>query len=109
MARFRPPPPAVTLTTKQRAHLRSLAHPLKPEFHVGKEGVTVPVLRAIRDALRTRELLKVRVLEAAPEDVRATAAALAEGIEDSAVVQTVGRIVTLYRPDPDAPQIRLPK
>jgi len=99
----------VPLSSKQRAHLRGLAHPLKPLVHVGKEGVTVPTLRAVRDALNTRELLKVRVLESAPASAREVAAALAAEIEDAAVVQVVGRTVTLYRPHPDAPEIRLPK
>jgi RNA-binding protein len=97
------------LTSKQRAHLRGLAHALKPLFHVGKEGVTVPAIRAVRDAFNTRELLKVKVLEGAPEPARAVAQALAAEIEDAAVVQVVGRTVTLYRPHPDEPEIRLPK
>lgn len=102
--------PAVPdLTAKQRAHLRGLAHALKPVLHVGKEGVTTPAVRALEQALATREIVKVRVLEAAPEDARATAAALAARVEHAAVVQVMGRTATLYRPHPDAPQIRLPK
>lgn len=97
------------LTSKQRAHLRGLAHALKPLVHVGKEGVTVPTIRAVRDAFNKRELLKVRVLESAPASARAVAEALAAEVEDARVVQVVGRTVTLYRPDPDAPVIRLPK
>jgi RNA-binding protein len=97
------------LTSKQRAHLRGLAHALKPLLHVGKEGVTVPAIRAARDAFNTRELLKVKVLEGAPAPAREVAQALAAEIEDAVVVQIVGRTVTLYRPHPDAPVIRLPR
>ncbi len=97
------------LTSKQRTHLRGLAHALKPLLHVGKEGVTVPTLRAVRDAFSNRELLKVRVLDSAPASAREAAAALVAEVEDAAVVQVVGRTVTLYRPHPDAPVIRLPK
>ena len=97
------------LTSKQRAHLRGLAHPVRPLVHVGKEGVTAAALRSLRQALTTRELVKVRVLDAAPEAVRETGAALAAGVDGCHVVQTVGRTVTLYRPDPKAPVIRLPK
>lgn len=96
------------LTSKQRAHLRGLAHPLKPVAHVGKEGVTTAALRSLRQAFATRELVKVRVLEAAPASPRDAAAALAAGVEGAAVVQVVGRTATLYRPDPDDPQIHLP-
>jgi len=98
-----------TLTSKQRAHVRGLAHSVKPIAHVGKEGVTTAALRALRQVFATHEIVKVRVLEAAPEDVRATATALAEGVEGSYVIQTVGRTITLYRPDPKEPVIRLPK
>ncbi len=96
------------LTSKQRTHLRGLAHSLKPLAHVGKEGVTPAAVRALRQTFDTHELLKVRVLEAAPQDVRETAHALAGGIDGASVVQTVGRNATLYRADPDEPVIKLP-
>lgn len=96
------------LTSKQRAHLRGLAHALKPVAHIGKEGVTPAAVRALQQTFETHELVKVRVLEAAPETARDTAAALAARVENAVVVQTVGRNATLYRPDPDEPSIRLP-
>ena len=96
------------LTSKQRAHLRGLAHSLKPLAHVGKEGVTEAAVHALRQTFDTHELVKVRVLEAAPQDVRETAHALADQIDGASVVQTVGRNATLYRADPETPQIRLP-
>lgn len=97
------------LTSKQRAHLRSLAHHLDPVAHVGVEGVTEAVLRSVEEAFNTRELLKVKVLEGAPEDARATADALVAGIDRAHVAQTIGRIVVLYRPFPEDPEIRLPR
>ncbi len=96
------------LTSKQRAHLRGLAHTLKPTVHIGKEGVTPAVLDAIRQTFKANELVKVRVLENAPESATDTAHALAAGLDGAAVVQTVGRNATLYRPDPDEPTIHLP-
>src|SRR5690606_20232055 len=102
------PPPVPDLTSKQRAHLRGLAHSLKPLLHVGKEGVTVPAIRALRDAFNNRELVTARVLESAPGETRDVAPTLAAEVEGATVVQVVGRTVTLYRPDPDAPEIKLP-
>ena len=96
------------LTSKQRAHLRKLAQSLRPTVHVGKEGVTESALRGLRQTFGGAELVKVRVLEAAPQSAKETAHALAAGVDDAAVVQVVGRNATLYRPDPDAPAIRLP-
>jgi RNA-binding protein len=98
----------VTLTAKQRAHLRSLAHHLKAIHHVGKEGVTESALQAIRDAFNTRELVKVKVQEAAPLSASEAGAELAEKLEGVHHVQTIGRTVVLYRPHPEKPEIRLP-
>lgn len=96
------------LKSKQRAHLRGLAHTLKPIAHIGKEGLTPTVARAVEEALNTRELLKVKVLEAAPADAREIGAALAERLGGH-VVQVMGRIITLYRRHPDHPKIELPR
>ena len=97
------------LTSKQRAHVRGLAHAEKALVHVGKEGVTPAALRSLRQTFASREIVKVRVLDAAPEAPRETGAALAEGVDGCHVVQTVGRTVTLFRPDPHHPVVRLPK
>ena len=97
-----------TLTPKQRAHLRSLAHHLKPVLQVGTDGVTPAVVDSVREALNTRELLKVKVHESAPADVDEAARAIADAIDDAAVAQTIGRTMVLYRPFPEDPEIRLP-
>jgi RNA-binding protein len=90
----------VTLSPKQRAHLRSLAHHLKPILHVGKEGLSDSAVAAVELAFNTRELLKVKVTDGAP---------LAARIEGTHHVQTIGRTVVLYRADPEAPEIQLPR
>ena len=98
-----------SLTSKQRAHLRGLAHSLKPTVHVGKEGVTPALVRSVLETFQKHELVKVRVLESAPDTARALAHALAERLAGAEVVQTVGRNAVLYRPDPEEPTIRLPR
>lgn len=97
-----------TLSAKQRAHLRSLAHHLKPILYVGKEGLSEAVLGAVEEAFRTRELLKVKVQEAAPVDVREAGEALARRVPGAHLIQTIGRTAVLYRPHPEKPEIRLP-
>lgn len=97
------------LTSKQRAHLRKLAHKLKPVVHVGNDGVTDALIGSIGDAFNTRELLKVKLQEAAPVSVRDAATAIAVAMEDVHSVQTIGRTIVLYRADPEKPEIRLPK
>lgn len=96
------------ITPKQRATLRSLAHHLKPVFQIGKEGVTPAAVRAVSDAFNTRELLKVKVQEEAPLDVREAGALLAERIDGAHLVQTIGRTLVLFRAHPEGPEIRLP-
>jgi len=97
-----------TLTNKQRAYLKKLAHPLKPIHQIGKEGLTVPGIRSVREAFNTREVLKVKVQDSAPAGVRETGEELAAQLEDTHLVQVIGRTLVLYRPDPDDPEIELP-
>lgn len=98
-----------TLTSKQRAHLRSLAHHLKPILHVGTDGVTDSVVESVREAFNTRELLKLKVHESAPIEVDEAAADIAGRIDGAVVAQTIGRTMVLYRPFPEDPEIRLPR
>jgi RNA-binding protein len=96
------------LTSRQRSYLKSLAHPLKPILQVGKEGLTDAVARGVEDALHTRELLKIKVLESAPADAREIGAALAAAIDGAELVQVIGRTAVIYRAHPEAPEITLP-
>jgi RNA-binding protein len=96
------------LTSKQRAFLRSLAHPLKPILQIGKEGVTDEVASSAVEAFQNRELLKVKVLESAPLSAREAASELSERVDGAHVVQVIGRTVALYRRHPENPEIRLP-
>jgi RNA-binding protein len=62
--------------------------------------LTPTVITSLDDALRTRELVKVRLGvkgELKPKDV-ASSLALATG---AAVVQVIGRTATLFRENPD--------
>ena len=96
------------ITPRQRAHLKSLAHHLKPVVFVGKEGITDQTVRSLEEAFNTRELLKVRILEAAPLGTREGTEALAARLENTVAVQSIGRVGVLYRPHPDKPEIELP-
>lgn len=97
------------LTSKQRAHLRSLANHLKPLVQIGSGGINASTLQSIREAFNTRELLKVKVLESAPAAARATAGRIERDLTDVRVVQIMGHVVTLYRPFDEKPEIKLPR
>ncbi len=96
------------LTSKQRSYLKRLAHELKPVLQIGKGGVTDSTVDAVRDALSTRELMKVKVLDIAPAGALETGDALVRSLGDTHLVQVIGRTLILFRPDPDQPEIRLP-
>jgi RNA-binding protein len=88
------------LRGKERAELRSEAHHLTPTVHIGQHGLTPALINSLDDALRTRELVKVKLGnkdDAKPKDV-ANALALAT---NSDVVQVIGRTATLFRENPD--------
>jgi RNA-binding protein len=95
---------ALELTSRQRKHLRGVAHAFDPVVHVGHEGVTDAVLRSLDEALLAHELVKVRLHE--PEDKRGDAARLADGA-GAALCGLVGHTVILYRPHPEKPRIPL--
>ena len=94
------------LTSKQRARLRALASTEDTIVHVGKGGVTEPVVAQTADALRARELVKGRVLEnslLSPREVCDTLAA-ACGADP---VQVIGSKFVLYKRNPKEPKIEL--
>lgn len=98
----------MSLTSKQRAFLRAQAHGLKPVVHIGTGGVTDAAVASLREAFNTREVLKVKVQEGAPESAWDTADQLAAAVEGVEVAQTIGRVAVLYRPFPETPELKLP-
>ena len=81
---------------KERASLRAEAHHLNPTVHVGKEGLTAALISSLDDALRTRELVKVKLGKNADVRAKDAAASLATATE-SEVIQVIGRTATFYR------------
>ena len=96
------------LTGKQKRFLRSMASTMDAIVQVGKNGVNDSVLFSLEEALRARELVKVKVLKNALEEVDEAADALAQATH-AELVQIIGRNVLLYRPNADKPLIVLPK
>lgn len=96
------------MTSKQRAYLRGLANPLTAILQVGKNGLNDNLIKQVEDALEARELIKLSVLETAPEDNRTIAETLAS-FTNSVLVQVVGNKITLYRAKKKNPKIQLPE
>jgi len=83
-----------------RAALRSEAHHLSPTVHVGQHGLTPTLIQSLDDALRTHELVKVKLGRNADVKAKDAAGELA-GATGSEVVQVIGRTATFYRDNPD--------
>lgn len=84
------------MTSKQRAYLRGLANTIDPIFQIGKSGISDNLIEQLSDALNARELIKITVLETAPDSVKDLAIEIAEKT-DSTVVQTIGNKITLFK------------
>lgn len=98
----------MTLTSKQRAYLKSLAADLEPVFQIGKATVTPEITSAIEETFNTHELVKITVLKNCVEDVKDVAVTVSERTR-SELVQVIGRRFVLYKPFKDEPKIILPK
>ncbi|MBQ8030414.1 MAG: ribosome assembly RNA-binding protein YhbY [Butyrivibrio sp.] len=98
----------MTLTSKQRAYLKSLAADLDPVFQIGKGSVTPEVIDSIAEAFNTHELIKITVLKNCLDDVKEVAITVSERSR-SDLVQVIGRRFVLYKPFKDDPKIILPK
>jgi RNA-binding protein len=96
------------LTTKQRKHLRALAHELDPVVRIGKGRISDPVAAETVRSLESHELIKVRI-EADDGDVRRSLAAELADLTGSELVGTIGKIAILYREREEDPSIRLPR
>jgi len=73
---------------------------------IGKEGVTPTVVASAREAIKKRELIKVRVLQNAPDDPADAITVLVERA-DANLVQIIGRNGLLFRRNFDKPRIEL--
>ncbi|RUO41417.1 ribosome assembly RNA-binding protein YhbY [Pseudidiomarina aestuarii] len=98
---------ATTLSNKQKQHLKSLAHSLKPVVLLGANGLTEGVMAEIELALDHHELIKVRVPGEDREEREAIYATIVAHT-GAHRVQVVGKILTLYKPSPEA-KITLPR
>jgi len=100
-----------TLTSAQRAALRSAGRRRKPDMRIGKAGIDPAAVAHLARLLERAELVKVRLPAGAPAERAASADALADAL-DAARADLVGRVVVLYRPNDDLPpaeRVELPK
>lgn len=83
------------LTSKQRAHLSSLANTLDPVVFLGKAGAAGGVEQALDRALTDHELVKLRFV-----DFKGERKELAQQLADKAgadLVRVIGHVAIMYR------------
>jgi RNA-binding protein len=87
------------LTPTQRRALKASAHRLHPVVLIGEAGLTPGVLKEIDLALKTHELIKIRVLHEDRERRRGWIEDICRALGCSPV-QQIGKILIVYRPQP---------
>jgi putative YhbY family RNA-binding protein len=90
----------VTLTARERSHLKGRGHALEPIVQVGQSGLSDAVVVELERALTAHELIKVKINGADREARRATVDAVCART-DAVAVQQVGKVVLLWRPTPE--------
>lgn len=93
------------LTSKQRAHLKSIASTEDTILQIGKNGIVDTLVTQVSDALKAREIVKMKVLEGAMLTPAEAAAELAEKTK-SEVVQVIGNKLVLFKRNPQNPKIK---
>ena len=86
----------MSLTSKQRAYLKTQAHTHKPKEQNRKNGQNDQNKTSERNALDARELIKVTLLQNTMEDIHEVAEILEEEIGCDTVLK-IGRILILYK------------
>lgn len=88
------------LDTAQRKELRAQAHHLDPVVMIGSDGLTKAVLKETDVSLSAHGLIKVRVLGDDREERIQMAEKLCEQL-GAGLVQHIGKLLVLYRPQPE--------
>lgn len=97
----------MTLSTKQKQFLKSIAHHLNPVVMLGGNGLTEGVLAEIDNALNHHELIKVKIAGADRETKQLIIDAIVRETQ-AQPVQTIGHILVLYRQSEEQ-KIQLPR
>ncbi len=95
------------LNNKQKSYLRKLANTKSALFQVGKDGCNENLYKSLNDSLVVHELIKISVLKTCPSEIREVAFDIASSTQ-SQIIQIIGRVVIIYRPNNKQRKILLP-
>ncbi len=94
--------PKTIITNKEARQLRALGHHLTPLAMLGREGLSATVVESVDILLTNRELVKVKIQNNCPLDRQEVAAELSAAT-GAAVAQVIGKMILLYRHNPNLP------
>ncbi len=86
----------MSLTTKEKQHLKGRAHSLKPVIMIGSNGVTPAVIKEVDRALDDHELIKIRI-QGSDRDARQAMVEDIAAQSGAEMVQLIGAIGVFYR------------
>ena len=94
------------LNSQQRALLRGIASNYETIFQIGKGGISETMISQVDDALRKRELIKLRVLDNSMYTAREAAEEIASKT-GADVVQVIGSRFVIFKRNPKEPVIEI--
>jgi RNA-binding protein len=97
----------MSLSEKQKKHLRRLAHPMHPIVMLGNAGLTDGVVNELERALSDHELVKVGA-RVGDRDARDAALGVLAARTGSELVQRIGHVGVFYRRSKTLPKIVIP-
>lgn len=97
----------LALTPNSRRELRARAHGLKPVVWIGAAGLSDNVVNELDQRLKSHELIKIKV---ASDDWEIRNALLEEICQrlKAVPVQHIGKMLVIYRPEPEISAITTP-
>ncbi|MCI5840166.1 MAG: ribosome assembly RNA-binding protein YhbY [Peptoniphilaceae bacterium] len=84
------------LKGKDRSKLKSLAHDLKPVVNIGKDGLDENVFKSIAEVLKSRELIKIKILSNNYDDQEEIIKEILDET-NSEFISHFGSIITIYK------------
>lgn len=96
------------LTQDQKKQLKALAAKETVKYQIGKNEINDKVIEMLSKALTARELIKIDVMRSVEEPIMEIALDLSSKLH-AEIVQVVGKVIVLYKKNPEKTKIILKK
>lgn len=94
------------MNSKKRAFLKKKAHNLEPIVRIGKDGLNENIIKSILEAIESRELIKVKILQNCEEEKSLIYTKLMD-YKDFELVGMIGRTIIIFKENKEKPSILL--